>query len=225
MIPGAPFGQPNPPTAPATRPVLVAHEGDVTAGALSVNNAYDLKLWRMPDGSYDLVIFMKLQFFFESGDGGDWSDAERKKFLLDWEVAVKMAWSGRRIKPLQSGKFVSVRLEFKIQEGGWMWDHWEITVTKIAAGSFRTSYVNTRDGNVELDSEDLVPVPKGGGQMQRGAVHEFGHMLGLDDEYPSSSPYTTDSAAVMNSGEQMRPRYNDTLFSWTERKLNALGIR
>jgi len=68
-------------------------------------------------------------------------------------------------------------------------------------------------------------VPKGGGQMQRGAVHEFGHMLGLDDEYPAASPYTADKPAVMNSGEQVRPRYDDTLLPWTERKLNAPGVK
>ena len=34
-----------------------------------------------------------------------------------------------------------------------MFDHWEIEVTKIKAGDFRTSYVNTRTGNVVLDSE------------------------------------------------------------------------
>jgi hypothetical protein len=40
-----------------------------TAGALKANDAYDLKLWEMPDGSYEWVLFMKLQFFFENRDG------------------------------------------------------------------------------------------------------------------------------------------------------------
>lgn len=33
-------------TAPLTRPKLIAHEGDVTAGALKVNDSYDLKLYQ-----------------------------------------------------------------------------------------------------------------------------------------------------------------------------------
>jgi hypothetical protein len=184
----APLPRPN---IPLTRPRLVSEEGDVTAGALKTNDAYDLKLWEMPDGSYELVLFMKLQFFFEDGEGGaagKWTDADKKKFMQDWTLAVKVAWSGRGIKVLKSGKRVSVRLDFAVQQGGWMMDHWEITVTKIAPGTFRRSYVNVKTGNVELDSEDLTGVPKGGGQMQRGAVHEFGHMLGLDDEYPPGAP-------------------------------------
>jgi hypothetical protein len=145
-------------------------EGDVTAGALSANDAYDLKLWEMPDGSYDLVLFMKLQFFFEDGDAatGNWTDAEKRKFMSDWGVAVRMAWSGRGIKRLRSGKTVSVRLDFRIQEGGWMMDHWEITVTKIAPGTFRRSFVNVKTGNVELDSEDLTSVPQGIGSNAAG---------------------------------------------------------
>ena len=145
--------------------------------------------------------------------------------MRDWELAVKTAWSGRRIKVLRSGKHVSVRTEFRIQEGGWMLDHWEISVTKIAAGTFARSFVNVRTGNVELDSEDLTSVPKGGGQMQRGAVHEFGHMLGLDDEYTPGSPNVADQSATMNSGEQSRPRYYDeTLTTWLDRKLKSLGV-
>ncbi len=53
--------------APLLKPKLIAHEGDVTAGALSVNDAYDLTLYELPNGDYELVLFMKLQFFFVSG--------------------------------------------------------------------------------------------------------------------------------------------------------------
>lgn len=211
---------------PLTRPRLVAEEGDVTAGALSANDAYDLKLWEMPDGSYELALFMKLQFFFEDGDdeAGKWTESGKRLFMHDWVVAVKSAWSGRSIKRLRSGKTVSLRLELRIQEGGWMLDHWEITVTKVAPGSFRTSKVNVATGNVVLDSGDLTSVPKGAGQMQRGAVHEFGHMLGLDDDYPADSPYTMDKPSIMNSGEQVKSHHISTLESWVDRKLKKLGI-
>lgn len=40
------------------------------------------------------------------------------------------------------------------------------------------------NGKVQLDSEDLTTVSKAKGFKQKGgAVHEFGHMLGLLDEY------------------------------------------
>jgi hypothetical protein len=38
-------------------------------------------------------------------------------------------------------------------------------------------------GNVWLDSEDPVMTPKRPSVRQRGVIHEFGHMIGLEDEY------------------------------------------
>jgi hypothetical protein len=213
------------PPVTQTRPVLIASEGDITGGALKANDAYDLSLYRMPNGSFEVVLFMKLQFFFESGAGGDWTEAEEKKFVRDWRVAVQSAWSGRNIHVTASGKSVSIRLDFETQVGGWMFDHWEITVTKIKAGTFSTSYVNVGSGNVTLDSEDLNAVNKGGPQTQRGAVHEFGHMLGLDDEYPAASTHTGDKASVMNSSETVRQRHDSTIRTWVIQKLAAYGIK
>ncbi len=48
-----------------------------------------------------------------------------------------------------------------------------------------TSYKGSQVGrnSVALDSEDLSPISKGGSEGQYGADHEFGHMVGLDDEY------------------------------------------
>jgi hypothetical protein len=169
----------------------MAREGDVTAGALRANDAYDLTLYLMPDNSYELVLFMKLKFSFVDGDGGKWPPNEKADFIRDYQTTVKSAWSGRRLKILKSGKPVSVRLEFSVQEGGWMFDHWEISVMKIKPGSFARSYVNVRRGKVALDSEDLSRTRKGS-EIQRGAVHEFGHMLGLADEYQDGAPDVRD---------------------------------
>jgi len=202
----------------------VASEGDVTAGALSANDAYDLELWKLPNGDFELVIFMKIQFFFEAGPGGEWAVAEKQKFMSEWKTAITTAWSSRNVKALKSGRRVHLRLNFAIQEGGWMLDHWEITVTKIKPGTFQTSYVNAFTGNVVLDSEDLTPVSKGGGQMQRGAVHEFGHMLGLEDEYLKGSGQLTDKPSVMHSGSGIRDRHVYGPMQWLNAKLKKLGL-
>lgn len=105
-----------------------------------------------------------------------------------------------------------------------MLDHWEIEITKIKPGAFRTSYVNPRTGNVVLDSEDLTATPKGFGQMQQGAVHEFGHMLGLDDEYTTGSAHTADHPSVMNRGTSTRGRHQGGPHSWVVSKLKDYGI-
>jgi peptidoglycan hydrolase-like protein with peptidoglycan-binding domain len=212
------------PKGPPTRGKLLVSEGDVTAGALVVNDAYDLSLYELSDGNYELALFMKVQFFFEDGDGGAWSSAEKNKYMQDWKIAVTGAWSGRRLHTTQAGKTVSLVVQFAMQEGGWMADHWEIEVTKIKAGSFRTSYVNTKTGNVVLDSEDLRATPKGQGQMQQGAVHEFGHMLGLDDEYTTGTTHAGDYPSVMNRGASIRGRHQGGPRDWVVSKLKEYGI-
>ncbi len=145
--------------------------------------------------------------------------------MKDWEIAVKNAWSGRHLHRTTSGKNVSLRTDFVIQQGGWMFDHWELTVTKIKAGDFRTSFVNTRRGNVTLDSGDLTLTPKGHGSSQRGVVHEFGHMVGLPDEYKVGHAHAADYPSVMNRGENLRARHNNSMLDWLKRKLKEHGIK
>lgn len=216
-------------TADAERPgiegrlVLLAREGNVTAGVFEVNDAFDLTLYQMPDGHFEVVVFMKLQFFFRKGTGGHWTDTEQQAYMSGWRDAVLCAWSGRQIHRTGCGRNVAMRLDFEMQRAGWMRDHWEITVTKIPAGDFSHSYVNVRTGNVILDSEDLTPTHKGDPQLQRGVVHEFGHMLGLLDEY-DGGPHEHDKPSIMNFGETIRDRHHEPVRSWVVRKLRDHGF-
>jgi hypothetical protein len=218
---------PTTPRAPApVTPAVLAEEEDVTAGDLRVNDAYDLKFSRLSTGDYELLCFMKIQFFFEDSADASWTDAEKKNFMKDWEVAVKTSWGGRVVKTLPtSKKNVFLRFGFSIQEGGWMFDHWEITVTKIKAGTFRTSYVQAGMGNVTLDSEDLTPTIKGDPSCtQRGAVHEFGHMLGIDDEYLAGGAHVGDTQSIMHSCETVSMRHNAGFVKWLDVQIAKLGL-
>lgn len=49
---------------------------------------------------------------------------------------------------------------------------------------------------------------------QRGAVHEFGHMMGLRDEYPEGNEYEHDYDSIMNSGESLRSRHFSNIQNW-----------
>ena len=203
---------------------LIAQETDITAGALKVNDAYDLKFRRRSTGDYEIIVYMKLQFFFIGSGGYTWTAFEKNQFMKKWEREIKKAWGGRILKILSTTKKVYLNFEFQIQQGGWMMVHWEITVEKIKPGGFSTSYVVPSRGNVKLDSEDLTSVSKAVGYTQRGAVHEFGHMLGLLDEYKKSI-HTIDMGSVMHSAEMIRPRHNSTIVKWMNNILTVNKIR
>lgn len=134
-------------------------------------------------------------------------------------------WCNRVIKVSPSGKKVHLHLDFDTQIGGWMLDHWEITVIKIPKGDFMRSSVNPLLGNVSLHSEDLTNVPKGrAGQLQAGAAHEFGHMLGLANDYKTGSKHAKDYASIMHSGSSTRPRHDSTMIKWLDNTLKEHGI-
>jgi len=194
----------------------IAHLGSARIETLDINNAFDLILYQLPDGHYELVVFMKLQFFFENDHPHFWETHEEDQFMQDWQIAIHEVWGNKTIHTLESGRDIKLVFDFQIQKGGWMYDHWEISVTKIASGEFRISVTEPDWNNVHLDSEDLTYVGR-----QRGAIHEFGHMIGLPDEYHNSR-HIVDHRSVMHSGEIIRDRHYDMFVDWVERSLAEL---
>lgn len=197
-------------------------ETEVASDTWGLWEKYDLYLVRTPADDYRLVVYMKVQFFFEDDDA--WTKAAKRQFVTRWEQAVQSRWGNRTVKHLKNGKRVSLEFQLDTQIEGWMWDHWEISVTRIPKGAFRTSSVNWLTKNVTLDSEDLVLTPKGRGHRQRGAVHEFGHMLGLDDEYLPGGPHVKDYRSVMNRGEQVLGRHDTGFLKWLDEQLEKEGV-
>jgi hypothetical protein len=204
---------------------LVHAEKDITAGILKVNDAYDLRLYQLPSGDYDLIVFMKLHFLFKNNGKHVWREDEKQTFVDRWETVIKQFWGGKTFKLLNNGRKVNLNFEFDIQIGGLMFNHWQISVTKIARGSVETSSVNIVFGNVTLDSEDFKPDYLGAAGFQRATVHEFGHMLGLDDEYEKSSEHFVDKLSVMHSAEYIRPRHNSTIKKWLNTAMMYKGIQ
>jgi hypothetical protein len=170
-----------------------------------------------------LLVRMTVQFQFEDGDDLAWTAGEKSTFATGFISAVGSVWNNKyRITttstvPAAPFRDVGVQFEFKTYMDGWHADDdFELGVKKIPAGNFQASCVNYSFGNAQLDSEDLVAVAKGA-SMQRGAVHEFGHMLGLRDEYPSADDnknWIGDTGSVMHSGETVRPRHYVPFASW-----------
>ena len=203
---------------------IIARQENINAGSVipgGVKKAYNLYLVKNEMGNYILIVFMKVQFFFRKNGDLRWSESEKNIYVQQWVSSIKNTWGNNRvIKTLPDNKTVKIDFRFHTQIGGFMLDHWEITVTKIQAGAFRQSYLTPKAKSVTLDSEDVTFAFKGFGQKQRGAVHEFGHMLGLDDEYQDTSNYSTQYSSVMNRGESVNMRHDAYYKSWLEKVLN-----
>lgn len=206
---------------------LVASEDSVTAGGK--RDAYDLRLYREPDGRMTLEMEMTIEFSFENGaDGLNWTPQEKQAFMDDYVRQVEASWSGRSFTT-DDGQPVTldVNLTVREQESGFMGsvrdmldgsEHYNINVLRIPEGGFHRSSVGP--GNVShLDSEDNTPVNKGADTPQVGTVHEFGHMIGLPDEYAEADPggaHNDDRSSIMNSGMQVRERHLDIVETWVE---------
>ena len=65
---------------------------------------------------------------------------------------------------------------------------------------------------MHLDSNDLTPKATG----QIAEVHEFGHMIGLPDEYHATSAQYGDSRSAMHAGTVVRNRHYSDFVTWAD---------
>lgn len=182
-----------------------------------------------------LMITMFLQFQFKDGDGGNWAPLEKQNFIEGFRLAVREIWGDRfvitsaspDIAPLY--RQVHVGFNFSHMVDGWsLKEDFEVVVTKILPGTIQISSCNYTLGNTYLDTEDLTPIAKGAAMGQRAAAHEFGHMLGLRDEYPDARAnlnHIADTDSVMHSGEVVRQRHYALFAEWLNRKFRTLGVQ
>lgn len=149
-----------------------------------------------------LEILSKIKFDFIDGTAADfaghagespaWTDAEKTTWKNSFIALIEGRWGGKYhfVHPDLPGEQVYVDVEVEEANSGW---HYEANITKIPKGETAGSSVqrkavrNPEELEATLDSEDLVwrerTDDEGNKQNQKGAVHEYGHMIGLDDEY------------------------------------------
>ncbi len=209
---------------------IVAKQGINVSTPLSLLGGEAYRLTLCPELGNNsrsvLIVQMTVQFQF-SDSNQKWTSGGKANFAAGFVSAVKSAWDDKfRITtsstvPAEPYRNVGVLFDLKTYIDGIHIDEdFELSVTKIPSGSFSSSCVMYTMGNANLDSEDLVPISKGAG-TQRGAVHEFGHMLGLNDEYPAAKGnmnWTADTESIMHSGEKVRPRHYVPFATWLTSK-------
>jgi hypothetical protein len=160
-----------------------------------------------------------------------WTALEKSIFMDGFKNICAAAW-GEQHRITTTSRFPAIKdigviFDIKCAEGMSTFDHshWNMTTTKIDANwvvsSVRACGGWVSNGEIRLDSVDLTPVSKGGPQTQRDAVHEFGHMLGLRDEYPAANDnlnWLTDPISVMHFSEKVQPRHYVFFADWIGRQ-------
>jgi len=147
---------------------------------------------------------------------------------------VRKIWDGHVLKTLQNKKTIKLKLDYLFQIEGFMLDHWEITVKKVPAGTVFRSYVHPGKKDVMLTQNDngvtIRKVRKAGSYKQITSAHEFGHMIGLDDEYGplfggSKGKHSNDYNSVMNIGSKVKQRHIGQLRIWLNNALKKNNIK
>jgi hypothetical protein len=203
-----------------------------------------------------LLVQVVLKFVFVSKDR-DWTTTEQEQFVSGFKSAAYKAWAGKyQIRSSVFQEDGSMRyhamlgrdtcsVEFEIlSNGDEKTAHWVCKVQAIPVGGHATSWVDYYNdeinkrvaGTALLDSEDLkeralTPEASQTSYRQRGVVHEFGHMLGLRDEYAmmdgqvvsNANPHHTGSYdSIMNMGEKVYPRHYALLAHWLTQRNRAI---
>ncbi len=212
-----------------------------------------------------VTVKVRIGFSFVNGvpepgsDAADyvWTDEAKEAWKTNFMSSVETVWSGQHgfkclyndpsheqcptWKDLTPGVAIDM-----IEDAGN--PHFNVEVNKIAPGDFDRSSVSrprrgprgtiTTTGSANLDSEDMTPTIKGSspeGVTQRGAVHEFGHMIGLQDEYGTAATAGNptrqgvdksqgDSESIMHGGEVVEQAHYRSILDGLNSAVRPFGV-
>ncbi len=224
--------------------VLFAEDCITTPTADKVARAYDLTLYPQVGNSDAAVleVYTRLQFTYVNGTATDgstltWMPAEKKVYARKFCDAVLAVWNNRHVIKDTSGNAQWKEIAVVFDMDYWIDSvvstrHWELQVKKV--DQFSVSFIAQTKNSGVMDNQDVDMTVKIGATpttpavSQRPAAHEFGHCLGLNDEYVTSGGwhnphYTWDADSVLHSGEEVRERHYAPFADWLTRQLEYSG--
>jgi hypothetical protein len=218
-----------------SRRLLDEYNVDTPAGS-KLTSAYDAALYEemgKPSRGV-LVITVICNLDFKDGPGQAWTAAGKADFASKLRDTCAAGWGEKhRITTTSSVPAVNdvgVILDVKAAQGGLSHSHWNVKAIKVAAAQTSGTWDPKlfRNGRVELDSLDFDPEDKNGPAKQVPALHEFGHMLGHLDEYPTRSGtgnlnWLDDKEAVMNLGSTIRERHYAMFAAWLTKQYKLMA--
>lgn len=181
-----------------------------------------------------LTIALRVEFDFVSaltpGDypGADaadleWADqAEKDTYATECLAAINGAWSGAMQFEVARDYWRQVKSNVQVEVVQSSDNpHYTITVQKIPPGEWAGSAASAASGSsvhgtASFDSEDINMADKPGGVEQRAAVHEFGHMIGLGDEYEGKATPRHSASFQAAGGEEIATGDDDRIMSGGE---------
>ncbi|MEM9220846.1 MAG: hypothetical protein AAGB11_00380 [Pseudomonadota bacterium] len=219
---------------------LIGSEANIDVG--SHKDIYDLRLYAASEKDVVVFIHMKLLFKFvgDTDSNGNvltgkdgkpltsWTTKEKSDFVTNWKQSVLSRWRAKRVAN-HNGVHISIDFDFEIKtDTAFPGSHWQLLVQKLPKGiKSETSFVwrNQLPGkfDVLLDSRDNELKTKIGDGKQTGAAHEFGHMIGLPDEYVKAAPkkHKADKHSIMNTGSKPRNRHYLSVIDWSTPRIDS----
>lgn len=205
---------------------VLASKSDAKHGK---NGFYDLRL--VDSGENRLTVEVALSIFLDFIPHPDdssvgWAAGEPAAFIDEWKRQVAAKWDQASYVTYRE-RDISLRfvLDFRDKAKG---SQWQARVCKMPDDSMHRSSAVGRSGfpdkyDAVFDSNDDMPKPGAG---QTAMVHEFGHMIGNEDEYDrpgkARHEHREDVESIMNHGATVRDRHLDHFVSWAKPHIDSL---